>query len=183
MDLLQAGKRIAVASNSHKAINNLLQAVERVAAHSGRPFKGAKKSTKESSSLKGQYVEDVYHMPDIVQRLKDFQLVAGTAWLFSAAKLEQKFDYLVVDEAGQVSVANLVKMSTCAKNILLLGDQMQLGQPIQGVHPGESGKSALEYLLQGEATCRTNLSTRLPCSWLGRPLRCTSRTRSSAGHC
>ena len=40
----------------------------------------------------------------------------------------------------------------CAKNLILLGDQMQLGQPIQGDHPGRSGDSALDYLLNGEAT-------------------------------
>ena len=40
----------------------------------------------------------------------------------------------------------------CARNLILLGDQMQLGQPIQGMHPGRSGESALDYLLNGEAT-------------------------------
>ena len=40
---------------------------------------------------------------------------------------------------------------------MLLGDQMQLGQPIQGVHPGESGKSTLDYLLKGEATIAPDL--------------------------
>jgi uncharacterized protein len=43
-------------------------------------------------------------------------------------------------------------MGTSARNIVLLGDQMQLGQPIQGVHPGRSGESALEYLLDERAT-------------------------------
>jgi uncharacterized protein len=54
-------------------------------------------------------------------------------------------DYLVVDEAGQVSVANLIGMAPAAQNLVLIGDQMQLGQPIQGSHPGESGGSILEY--------------------------------------
>ena len=82
----------------------------------------------------------------------DFQLVAGTAWLFSRPEFDQAFDYLFVDEAGQVAVANLVAMGTSARNIVLLGDQMQLGQPVQGVHPGRSGDSSLEYLLDGMAT-------------------------------
>ena len=29
---------------------------------------------------------------------------------------------------------------------------MQLGQPTQGFHPGESGSSVLDYLLQGKDT-------------------------------
>ena len=38
------------------------------------------------------------------------------------------------------------------KNIILVGDGMQLGQPTQGSHPGESGSSVLDYLLQGKDT-------------------------------
>ena len=52
-------------------------------------------------------------------------------------------DYLFIDEAGQVSVANLVAMSRAAKNIILIGDQMQLEQPIQASHPKGSGQSTL----------------------------------------
>ena len=63
------------------------------------------------------------------------QLVAGTGWLFASPRLELAFDHLFVDEAGQVSLANLVALSTCSKKLVLLGDQMQLAQPTQGVHP------------------------------------------------
>jgi hypothetical protein len=51
---------------------------------------------------------------------------------FSCEAADSRLHYLFVDEAGQVSVANLVAMAPCAENIVLLGDQMQLGQPIQG---------------------------------------------------
>ena len=61
-------------------------------------------------------------------------------------------DYLFIDEAGQVSVANVIAMGTSARNIVLVGDQMQLGQPIQGVHPGEAGLSILDFLLGNQAT-------------------------------
>jgi superfamily I DNA and/or RNA helicase len=59
---------------------------------------------------------------------------------------------LFIDEAGQVSLGNLVAMGSSARNIVLVGDQMQLSQPIQGAHPGKSGLSALESLLQDHAT-------------------------------
>jgi uncharacterized protein len=36
--------------------------------------------------------------------------------------------------------------------MVLLGDPQQLAQPTQAVHPGESGASALEHLLDGAAT-------------------------------
>src|SRR5258708_22747087 len=43
-------------------------------------------------------------------------------------------------------------MGVSATNIVLVGDQMQLSQPIQGAHPGGSGISGLEHLLGGFAT-------------------------------
>ena len=49
-------------------------------------------------------------------------------------------------------MANLIAMGVSAKNVVLIGDQMQLVQPIQGTHPGGSGASVLEHLLGGHAT-------------------------------
>jgi uncharacterized protein len=77
-----------------------------------------------------------------------YQLVAGTAWLFARDEHDQAFDYLFVDEAGQVPLANVIAMSRSTKNLVLLGDQMQLEQPIQGAHPGDSRLSALQYALK-----------------------------------
>jgi len=45
-----------------------------------------------------------------------------------------------------------VAAGVSARNIILIGDQMQLAQPIQGTHPGRSGLSALEHILDGAAT-------------------------------
>jgi uncharacterized protein len=82
-------------------------------------------------------------------------------------------DYLVVDEAGQVSVANLIGMAPAAQNLVLIGDQMQLGQPIQGSHPGESGGSILEYLLQGKATIPAEMGIFLDTTWRLHPALCS----------
>ena len=59
-------------------------------------------------------------------------------------------DTLFVDEAGQVSLANVVAMSGCARNVVLLGDPQQLNQPTQGAHPVGAEASALGHFL-GEA--------------------------------
>jgi len=148
--LLQSGKRIAVSSNSHKAINNLLQAVDKRMKVLGASYTGMKKSSKEEQWVESDFIENVHSEGPIIQERP--QLVAGTAWLLSRADFRNDFDYLFIDEAGQVSLANMIAMGMCAKNLILLGDQMQLGQPIQGDHPGRSGESALDYLLNGEAT-------------------------------
>ena len=164
--LLADGKRVAVSSNSHKAINNLLEAVEEVLIENGQKHvRAGKKSTARDagSYLNGQLIVDVDETPAALH--PDWQLMGGTAWLFSDPGADQQFDYLFVDEAGQVSVANLAAIGTCAKNIVLLGDQMQLGQPIQGTHPGRSGESSLEYLLDGLATVPPDRGIFLPTTW------------------
>jgi len=95
--------------------------------------------------------------------------VAGTAWLFARDDMVNKLDYLFVDEAGQVSLANLAGMSRCARNVILMGDQMQLEQPIQGSHPGESGMSVLNYYLMGHATIPDELGLFLGTSFRMHP--------------
>ena len=74
-----------------------------------------------------------------------------------------------MDEAGQVSVANLVGMSRATRNIVLIGDQMQLGQPTQGNHPGESGMSALDYYMGTQATIPDNQGIFLGVTWRMHP--------------
>jgi uncharacterized protein len=174
VSLLKQGYKVGVSSNSHKAINNLLHGIEKVAKAEGFSFRGAKKSTaaKPESCLEGEFIEDVFENDDILECLEGFgayQLVAGTAWLFADSGIDQRLDYIFVDEAGQVALANLVAMGTSARNIVLLGDQMQLGQPIQGVHPGRSGESSLEYLLNGKATIPAEQGIFLEKTWRMHP--------------
>ena len=77
--------------------------------------------------------------------------MAGTAWLFCREELDATLDYLVIDEAGQISLADALAMGTCARNVILLGDPQQLAQVSQAVHPPGAGVSVLEHLL-GEHT-------------------------------
>ena len=149
--LLRQGKRIGVSSHSHKAINNLLEGIEAAAKEAGFSFQGVKKADSVSSeqAFKGEFIKTVTANANVT---KEKQLIAGTAWLFARKEQELAVDVLFVDEAGQVSLANLVAMGTAARNIVLVGDQQQLGQPIQGAHPDGTGVSALEHLLQGMAT-------------------------------
>ncbi len=109
---------------------------------------------------------------DAATLLESHPLVGGTAWAFSHPDLSGALDHLFVDEAGQVSIANLVWMSRAARNLVLIGDQMQLGQPIQGAHPGESGSSTLEYLLQDHATIPPDRGIFLDRTWRLHPEIC-----------
>ncbi len=61
-------------------------------------------------------------------------------------------DVLVIDEAGQVSLANALAVAQAARSLILLGDPQQLEQPTKAAHPDGSDVSALEHLLGGHAT-------------------------------
>ncbi len=171
-ELLKRGYRVGVSSNSHKAIHNLLHAVEKRADELGLEFCGVYKSSQtKGSEFDGSYIDCANNAQDVIAALdiKEFQLFAGTAWMFADPSMECALDYLFVDEAGQVATANLLAMATSAHNIVLLGDQMQLGQPVQGTHPGDSGLSSLDYLLQGRATIPPDRGIFLATTWRMHP--------------
>ncbi len=157
VELLRQGKRVGITSNSHKAIDNLLEKVAEVAREEGVPLRGAKIAPSGADSGPQTYMPGVRRIRGSGKFFKDeepdsFNLIAGTAWLFSSDAAIRMVDYLFVDEAGQVCLANVAAMSPSTGNLVLLGDQMQLEQPTEGSHPGDSGLSCLEYLLQDSAT-------------------------------
>jgi uncharacterized protein len=160
LKLLEAGKRVGVCATSHKAVANLLNAVTAAAIEENKTFIGARKGDQDSPLEDDRFIKDVTKSEDTFE--PTFRLVGGTAWVFAPEEADQTYDYLFVDEAGQVSLANLVAMGCAAKNIVLLGDQMQLGQPLQGMHPGDSGLSALEYLLIDKATVPPTVHATVP---------------------
>ena len=146
---LAEGQRVAVMSNSHHAIGNLLAKCVALGPDDLRPLK-----------VGGSPDDPLYKIapsirsarPDAVAGLlQHHPLVGGTAWLFCRDALTDRFDLLFVDEAGQVPLANLVAAAPAARNLVLLGDPLQLPQPTQGAHPGASGQSALGYALDGAA--------------------------------
>jgi predicted RecB family nuclease len=146
--LLRDGKRVGVAAPSHKAIHNLLTEIERAA----QPVRALKKCTQgdPETQFDGDWIEN----EDDIDPFRDdsVRLVAGTAWLFARQELDQQLDVLVIDEAGQVSLADALAMGTSANNLVLLGDPLQLAQVSQGTHPGDTGVSVLEHLLGDDTT-------------------------------
>jgi len=147
--LLASGRRVGIAAQSHKAIHNLLDEIETVARDTGVRFKGLKKSSagNPESEYDGEFIQSDPDNSTFADAAADVQLFAGTAWLFSRPDLDGKLDYLVIDEAGQISLADALAMGTAARNVILLGDPLQLAQVSQGVHPTGTGASVLEHLL------------------------------------
>ena len=151
LELLGRGKRVGITSNGHKAILNLLA---KCAELNGAPLPCLKVGGDEDDPLleKIAGVRRVEGGRDAAALSRRFALVGGTAWHFCRPDMRDTVDWLFVDEAGQVSIANLVAIAPAARNIVLVGDQMQLPQPTQALHPDESGASTLDHLLQGERT-------------------------------
>src|SRR5256714_12514034 len=79
-------------------------------------------------------------------------VVAGTSWLFARPTFPAKLDYLVVDEAGQMALANVLAMAGVTRNFIFLGDPNQLSQPSHGIHPPGVNLSVLDHVIQDEPT-------------------------------
>jgi uncharacterized protein len=155
--LLGAGKKVGIASNSRKAVVNLLAACGEASFATGRSLHGI--------LVGGDPEEEFFSSnPSLIHVIENADgrdaytcgVVGGTAWLFTLPEWDAALDFLFIDEAGQVSLANAVAMARCANNLVLLGDQMQLEQPVQGSHPGDSGLSALQYALKDTDASRSD---------------------------
>jgi uncharacterized protein len=167
--LMKAGHRVGVTAPSHKAIHNLLSEVEAAAEADGHSFRGVKKAGSGDET----HFESVHGM---IENATDhdfdregFDLVAGTSWLFARPDMEGALDYLVLDEAGQISLADALAMGLSARNLILLGDPQQLPAVTQGVHPRNSGRSVLEHVLDGDATIRPERGLFLGRTWRMHP--------------
>lgn len=171
--LLKLGKRVGITSNSHRAICLLLNEAAKLAEASRYSFRGVKVGgDDEDQEDLHKWIECVESASKLFTGTQLPNLIGGTAWAFSHTGAQGALDYLFVDEAGQVSVANLLGMAPSTRNIILIGDQMQLSQPIKGSHPGESGTSTLEYLLQDHSTIPDDLGIFLGETWRMHPEVC-----------
>jgi len=152
-----------VSSNSHEAIRNVLMGC--LEALEGEGAKAPWHIAHKVSGDHDGYPEDcpvhrAVHNDDPI--LVGAQLVGGTAFFFSRDDNTQALDWLFVDEAGQVSLANMVAMGRAAKNIVLVGDPRQLPQVIQGAHPPPANQSCLEWMLGEHATIPPDRGIFLP---------------------
>ena len=152
LSLVRAGKRVGVASNSHEAIRNVLMGCLKALEDADLPI-----DLDLIHKVSGE--EDGYPQDCPIRRTNDNaeaasggQVVGGTAFFFSREENTQAFDWLFVDEAGQVGLANMAAMGRAARNIVLVGDPRQLPQVIQGAHPAPANLSCLEWMLGDHAT-------------------------------
>lgn len=166
--LVAGGWKIGVVAQSHAVVENMLcRAIETGGVD---PHVVAKK------------LASAHHVPWALTAEGDVDrllsspggcLVGGTAWTMTGKEVPAgSLDLLVIDEAGQFSLANTLAVSRAAKRLLLLGDPQQLPQVSQGSHPEPVDESALGWLAAGHATLPASLGYFLADTWRMHPELC-----------
>jgi superfamily I DNA and/or RNA helicase len=105
-------------------------------------------------------------------RAGEAQVVGGTAWLWADPDAAGAVDVLVVDEAGQMALPNVLAVAPAVRSLVLCGDPQQLEQPQQAAHPDGSDVSALAYLLGGAQTVPAGRGLFLAETWRLAPAIC-----------
>ena len=172
-DLVRAGKRVGVCATSHKVIRNLLDEVVRAGKEADLSPRCHQKVAEPARGGAG----DITEITDNARALRAVStgaagVLGGTAWLWSREEFFETVDVLFVDEAGQMSLANVLSIAQCAGSLVLLGDPRQLDQPLQGTHPEGTEVSALEHLLQGKKTIAEDRGLFLEETWRLHPAIC-----------
>ncbi|TFC94008.1 TM0106 family RecB-like putative nuclease [Cryobacterium sp. TMT3-29-2] len=173
--VVRHGWRIGVVAQSHAAVENMLRAVLAAGVDAGlEPAQVGKKAKKG---------DEKKPVPWTLLDTKTFArftgqsggwVLGGTAWDFSNADRVPRgsLDLLVIDEAGQFSLASTIAAAVAAERLLLLGDPQQLPQVSQGTHPEPVDGSALGWLSDGHQVLPPEFGYFLKTSWRMHPSVC-----------
>jgi predicted RecB family nuclease len=187
--LVAAGKRVGITANSHKVIRHLLDEVVKAADQQGIDLQCIQKpDTKQESVHRIRFSTTNEEVLEAIRTT--CQVAAATAWLWSREDAFEAVDVLFVDEAAQMSLADVLAVSQACKMLVLLGDPQQLEQPMQGSHPEGTDVSALDHILGGHATLAEQAGLFLEETWRLHPDICAftselfyeGRLHSRAGH-
>lgn len=179
--IVNHGKTVAVSSNSHAAIDNLLRSSIRAGLNPDTVWKVGTRATSNDRIKFKANVRDLTVRPFEKQessngkdsttneirlsagnsprsctkkrmRHNHAALVGATCYQLCREENDRKFDFIFIDEASQVTMAHMVAVGACAKYAVLVGDQRQLEMPIKGAHIGDVGQSCLSYIVGENVT-------------------------------
>jgi hypothetical protein len=164
--LVAAGRKVGVTANSHKVIGNLLDKIAEQARQRGTTVRIGQK-TDSDGEWTCRAAEGFDSNAKLLAALQagELDVAGGTAWVWAREDFAGTLDVLVVDEAGQISLANAVAVSQAARSVVLLGDPQQLDQPLKGTHPPGAERSALAHLLDGAAAMPPDKGLFLAKTW------------------
>lgn len=143
--LAKAGKRVGITAVSHKVIDNLLVAIRDAAAADGdaSPLRLVHKHNEDQP----RGIEYTDKAVQALAAIGERTVVGGTVWLWADDAAAERLDYLFIDEAGQMALAQALAAARAARNVVLLGDPQQLEQPKKGAHPDGADVAALVHIL------------------------------------
>ena len=191
--LVAAGAKVGVVAQSHAVVENMLTAclernlfpADRVMRAKGKSqlpdYPWVEASDKDLTTLldnsggSGGEKSGAGTSPGV--------LFGGTAWDFANPNRipEGSLDLLVIDEAGQFSLANTLAVGRAARNLLLLGDPQQLPQVAVGEHPYPLDTSALGWLSGGQSVLPAAFGYFLQVTWRMHPQLCAPVSALSYG--
>ncbi|BDZ39425.1 TM0106 family RecB-like putative nuclease [Microbacterium suwonense] len=162
------GYRVGVVAQSHAIVENLL---ERIVADGVPAAKVAKKPKDDDAQHAFTVIRKDGMSAFLAEHALGGAVVGGTAWDFSnTRRVDRKgLDLLVIDEAGQFSLASTIAVAASAKRLLLLGDPQQLPQVSQGTHPEPVNTSALGWVMDGSSVIDPAYGYFLAESWRMHP--------------
>lgn len=163
-ELVRSGARVGVTAHSHSVIRNMLNELSKAADELGLNLTAIQKVA--DAKPPERHIVFATKNENVFSALgKTCQVAAGTAWLWAPPESRQSVDVLFVDEAAQMSLANVLAASQAARSVVLLGDPQQLEQPTQGSHPEGTDVSALHHLLNGHQTIESSHGLFLEETW------------------
>jgi len=166
--LVREGKKIGITATSHKVIRNLLDQILKTAPD----IRCGQKVGEKSEDVPGIRMMTGNDEP-LAALQSGIEVVGGTPWLWAREDYLEAVDVLFVDEAGQMSLANVLAVAQAAEKIVLLGDPQQLEQPLRGSHPPGASASALEHLLDGAKAIQADRGRFLDKTWRMHPSLCS----------
>ncbi len=168
IDLVKKKRKVGITAVSHSVIRGLINKVLDLSIDD-EDIQCVHKTSKNNERARLAFQSDNSRA---INELDKYKVVGGTAFLWARVEAIDRLDYLFVDEAGQMSLAYVLAISRCAKNIVLLGDPQQLEQPQKGAHPEGSDVSALEHILKGAKTIQSDRGLFLDTTWRLHPEIC-----------
>ena len=162
--LVKAGKTVGITANSHKVIRNLLDEVVAAAGEMDADVRCIQKVAEpEPGQQRLLFTTDNAALLGAIGNTAN--VAAGTAWLWARPDAAEAVDVLFIDEAAQMSLANVLAVSQAAKSVVLLGDPQQLDQPMLGSHPDGTDVSALHHILGEQKTIAADRGLFLEETW------------------
>ena len=150
--LVGEGRAVGITAWSHAVIHQLIDTLCRRASARGVALRIGQRADRDNPFLHDSATEMTNERLERALRDGELDVAAGTVWLWARPGMAHSVDTLFVDEAGQMSLANVLAIAAAARNLVLLGDPQQLAQPSQAAHPPGADASALGHILGERAT-------------------------------